>query len=164
MFTFWNPFRKRSREDESNDCMPLSKRINNLHLTNSHGQTNGEEYSNNSRISDPGTSSSGPGVVPQPQHHQHMAHNGEAPILMPNGSYKQPMNRDTREPVLNGHSHYQSLPDLTESSSSPHNAAHGTRFYDPELTQNENPHYFHRNKLLYELHFIRSRKCHSEDD
>lgn len=35
--------------------------------------------------------------------------------------------------------------------------------YDPELSQADNPHYYQRNKLLYELHFIRSRRCHSDN-
>lgn len=35
--------------------------------------------------------------------------------------------------------------------------------YEPELSQADNPHYYQRNKLLYELHFIRSRRCHPDN-
>lgn len=32
--------------------------------------------------------------------------------------------------------------------------------YSPELTQHENPYYYNKNKLLYELHLERMRRTH----
>lgn len=130
-------FRKRSREEDDSNDLPLSKRINNLHLTNNgvvlqeqqqqqypppHDQPNNVQMNGNFRVC------AGPSNEQQHTNHQHLHQNGH---------------------------HHQGHHSLDDE---------GLKIYDPELSMNENPHYFHKNKLLYELHFTRmARKCNSQN-
>lgn len=117
--------------------MPLSKRINNLHLTNGGEQGHG----NLSPRAGPSSESNS------------MLQNGP-------GGYK-PINGQ------NSHHHHNIHMSVNQAPPHVHQNGHGNRnpvsVYDPELSQADNPHYYHRNKLLYELHFIRSRRCHPDN-
>lgn len=105
-----NHTKKRGREDDTDFAAPLSKRINNLHLTqNNH------------------------------HHQQHVTTNGYHEIV-PNVQQPGP--------------HQQISPC---NSSANQNDDHLMDFepYNPELTEEENPLYYRKNKLLYELHMER---------
>lgn len=144
--------------------MPLSKRINNLHLTNP-GQVNGSAaYGNPNLNSRPGTSA-GPSTQ--------SGMNGQDILMEGQRTHNDPHS----QLVLNGHSHHNHNHHHQQHQQHTHHhhpVAHAQDTpstghadpagYDPELGQSDNPHYFHRNKLLYELHFIRSRRCHPDND
>lgn len=110
-----NHTKKRGREDDNDFAAPLSKRINNLHLT----QTN--------------------------HHQQHVTTNGYHEGVPPMVHQQQQL------PAHQQHSH---------SSSANQNDEHLMDFepYNPELTEEENPLYYRKNKLLYELHMERQRR------
>lgn len=101
-----NHSKKRGREDDNDCAAPLSKRINNLHLTQNH-------------------------------HHQNVTTNG----YLHQQQQQQP-------PHHNGHS---------SSNNANPNEDHLMDYepYNPELTEQENPLYYRKNKLLYELHMER---------
>ncbi|XP_055696857.1 uncharacterized protein LOC129797976 [Phlebotomus papatasi] len=120
--------RKRSREEEdaSMDFMPLSKRINNLHLT---AQTLPQIYDSNSSNSD----------------------------AMCTQNYSQTANFCPENPSAATASFF-SIPKPMEMRQEdlPH-PLHLTE-YCPELSILENPHYFLKNKLLFELHHQRLKR------
>ncbi|XP_063705159.1 uncharacterized protein LOC134834437 [Culicoides brevitarsis] len=87
-----NNTKKRGREDDNDFAAPLSKRINNLHLTQNHQQQ--------------------------------------------------------QQTSQNGH---HSAPNVIEDEDQPMDYEP----YNPELTEEENPLYYRKNKLLYELHMER---------
>lgn len=144
--------RKRSREEDVNEFMPLSKRINNLHLNNNNG---------------------GVGGFPTEQHHHPAAVVGmHMPIL---DGYQGPsFPQCSSSSNSSGGSTCHSIP---SGGSSPSNgggirsvpSAHGHQDtlivngetlgdYCPDLAEHENPHYFNRNKVLYELYVERMRR------
>lgn len=157
------PTRKRSREDDSSDPMPLSKRINNLHLTNpGQGQSNGV-YAQSHPHPHSGTSVSatvalmnGQDVVMSGDRTHHDPHSQ----LISNGHSSNHHHHHPNHPPGGLGHHHQNLP-----STSHHQQVHSDAAgYDPELGQSDNPHYYHKNKLLYELHFMRSRRCHPDNE
>uniref|UniRef100_A0A336MQT8 CSON001007 protein n=1 Tax=Culicoides sonorensis TaxID=179676 RepID=A0A336MQT8_CULSO len=103
--------KKRGREDDTDFAAPLSKRINNLHLTQNYTHpttSNGYHDGNMNHLQQ------------QQQHQLHHTH--------PISSHVPPRDDDERmdfEP------------------------------YNPELTEDQNPMYYRKNKLLYELHMER---------
>ena len=139
-----NISRKRSREDDSSD-MPLSKRINNLHLDNgSQGLNNNRNAIQEDVVMN---------QVHRVSHHPGQAH--------PAGSHQNNV-------ASNGHPQHQQQHNHHNHHQHHHQESHvangDSAGYDPELSQSDNPHYYHKNKLLYELHFMRSRKCHPGTD
>uniref|UniRef100_A0A1Q3F682 Putative transcription factor n=1 Tax=Culex tarsalis TaxID=7177 RepID=A0A1Q3F682_CULTA len=128
--------RKRSREEEVNEFMPLSKRINNLHLNNGQQQ--------------------------QQQQAMHM------PLLE---------GHQTSFPQCGGSSNSSgsTCHSIPSGGSSPGGGISGPGVggpevvgftvngellgdYCPDLGEHENPHYFNRNKVLYELYVERMRR------
>lgn len=98
-------FRKRTAEDEPIEFMPLSKRINNLHLNNSNSNLNFQLNSQN-------------------------------------------LNNNLN--ITNGQDSSSSNSQFSEEGS--------TEGYNPELNHDENPFYYNKNKLLYDLYIERMRR------
>lgn len=137
--------RKRIREEDGSEFMPLSKRINNLHLNNNNG-----------------------GMGFPTEHHPVVAGMHHMPLLeghlasFPQGSSSSSSSGST----------CHSIP--SSGGSSPSNGtrppSHGPMVdalvvngeilgeYCPDLSEHENPHYFNRNKVLYELFLERIRR------
>lgn len=111
--------------------MPLSKRINNLHLDPSASTSQSEAYHN------------GNIYLPQESHinyhHQQLAESSDIQM------YHQPQVEQAQvnsfNQIPNGDS------DLNEQFA-----------YNPELSASENPNYYEKNKLLYELYVERMRR------
>ncbi|XP_019559228.3 uncharacterized protein LOC109428025 [Aedes albopictus] len=135
--------RKRSREEDVNEFMPLSKRINNLHLNN-----NG-------------------GVGFATEHHHPAVVGMHMPILEGHQSnFAQQCSSSSNSSGSTCHS-------IPSGGSSPSNGGGGgprsvqealivngetLGEYCPDLAEHENPHYFNRNKVLYELYVERMRR------
>lgn len=65
-------------------------------------------------------------------------------------------NQAAGQQYYNGHSSHQQVHHNQNHSN--HNFYQQQEPYDPELTENENPHYFQKNKVLYQLHMERERR------
>ncbi|XP_004518390.1 uncharacterized protein LOC101448594 [Ceratitis capitata] len=115
--------RKRSREDDICDSTPLSKRINQLHLTN----------------------------LDEPQQAIHQMHFNDPTKLV--GLTEHYNNNNALNMPL--HSNQISI---TGDQQHLH-MQHQQHSYAPELNEAENPFYYVKNKLLYELHFERLKRC-----
>lgn len=149
------PYRKRSRDEDSCDFMPISKRINNLSISNpgfgehetfsAHIGSNASNYamainsydnqSNQSRHTIDGHPNHLHSAI-HAMHANHSAQSNKAPQMPAQGSMH-----------LN-------------------DAAHGNgqmECYCPELSPTENPHYYTKNKLLYDLHLERQRRTQGSD-
>ncbi|KFB43757.1 AGAP001268-PA-like protein [Anopheles sinensis] len=150
--------RKRSREEEQNEFMPLSKRINNLHLNTSQHSIGGvlqEQL--------------GPTVAPHGQYaagqqqHEYASHQNHH--LFGGGSD----GHSSHLGVTAGSSSSSSNGSLSIPANSASNSPASTHTtisingeilgdYCPVLTAEENPHYFTKNKVLYELYVERMRR------
>ncbi|XP_059621849.1 uncharacterized protein LOC132265282 [Phlebotomus argentipes] len=124
--------RKRSREEEdvSMDFMPLSKRINNLHLTATSLPQIYDSSSSNSEVMN--------------QNYTHPPNNGVfcSSNPTPGPFYNVPKGLEMR----------QEMPESVHMSE-----------YCPELSILENPYYFLKNKLLFELHTQRLKRSQCFD-
>lgn len=120
-------FRKRGRnlhEDEV-EFMPLSKRINNLHI-------NGTLFLDNPNLAEQSTQPNGVEWGPGPPCYQNVG----------NVSYNGP---ETPPETVQNINFNNTVPQ-----------------YNPVLNETENPHYFFKNKLLFEMHLERvQRNGHS---
>lgn len=167
--------RKRSRDEDSCDFMPISKRINSLSI-------------NNPFVVDNDT----PSVIQQPEpnsmghnnHHQYGDHhgvnqfnsnyslfNGNQMMVNSNNQLTQPhqnhsnnnymsnvqVNYNGREPDTGGGGGRQQ----NGGSSHQEDEDMSLECYCPELTQEENPFYYNKNKLLFDLHIERQRRHHN---
>ncbi|XP_062564630.1 uncharacterized protein LOC134227274 [Armigeres subalbatus] len=139
--------RKRSREEDVNEFMPLSKRINNLHLNNNGG------------VGFPGTEQHHPAIVgmhmPILEGHQanfpqcstaSSSSGGSTCHSIPSGG-SSPSNGGTR-----------SLPSIHSGQETLIVNGETLGDYCPDLNEHENPHYFNRNKVLYDLYVERMRR------
>ncbi|XP_067636842.1 probable basic-leucine zipper transcription factor F [Eurosta solidaginis] len=128
--------RKRSREDDICDSTPLSKRINQLHLTNMDepNQSMPELHFNN----------------PPKQAAADQDYNvGQ---INSNG-----FNTDH---LMNLHNNNNQIHHQQTQQQQQHmHLQHSTSTYAPELNEAENPFYYIKNKLLYELHYERLKRC-----
>ncbi|GAB0089750.1 histone-lysine N-methyltransferase set1 [Sergentomyia squamirostris] len=132
--------RKRSREedgDASMDFMPLSKRINNLHLTATSLPQIYDSSSSNSESMQQNYNQTPPAAGP-----------------VTTAMYNCP----DHVPGSNGE--YFHLPRLNGVQSQSQQQIHMTE-YCPDLSILENPHYFLKNKLLFELHIQRLKRFQS---
>lgn len=138
--------RKRSREEDVNEFMPLSKRINNLHLNNNGG------------VGFPGT-----------EHHHQAVVNMHMPILeghqanYPQCSTNSSSSGSTCQSIPSGGSSpsnggSRSLPSIHPRQDALIINGETLGEYCPDLSEHENPHYFNRNKVLYELYVERMRR------
>ncbi|XP_055540103.1 uncharacterized protein LOC129726903 [Wyeomyia smithii] len=130
--------RKRSREEDGNEFMPLSKRINNLHLNNSQvvGGFPGEHPAGLHMPLLEGH----PQMTPFVHCSSNSGSSGSTCHSIPSGGSSPSGTRSShgQEPLtVNGEI-------LGE--------------YCPDLSEHENPHYFNRNKELYELYVERMRR------
>lgn len=116
--------RKRSREDDVCDSTPLSKRINQLHLTN----------------------------LDEPQQAIQQLHFNDPTKQV---DLAQAYNSNhINNSALNMHLHNKH-----GMSAAGQHQMHLQHPYAPELNEAENPFYYIKNKLLYELHFERLKRC-----
>ncbi|XP_055641437.1 uncharacterized protein LOC129778521 [Toxorhynchites rutilus septentrionalis] len=126
--------RKRSREEDVNEFMPLSKRINNLHLNNSQAGGFANEHPTGAHM-------------PVLEGHQNNFPQG--------GSSSS--SASTCHSIPSG----GSSPSATRSSYSQEPLTVNGEVlgdYCPDLSERDNPHYFDRNKILYELYVERMRR------
>ncbi|XP_039959501.1 uncharacterized protein LOC126758494 [Bactrocera neohumeralis] len=118
--------RKRSREDDICDSTPLSKRINQLHLTN----------------------------LDEPQQAIQQLHfNDPTKQVDLSQLYN---NNYINNSALNMHLHNKQPQTADEQQQQQIHLQHP---YAPELNEAENPFYYIKNKLLYELHYERLKRC-----
>uniref|UniRef100_A0A182ITI7 Uncharacterized protein n=1 Tax=Anopheles atroparvus TaxID=41427 RepID=A0A182ITI7_ANOAO len=152
--------RKRSREEEQNEFMPLSKRINNLHLNNSQNSIGGVLQEQLGPTAPHGLYAVGPqqhAYASHPNHHlfgagsdainghsNHVGVSVASSSSNSNGSLSIPANSASNSPAS------------THTSISINGEILGD--YCPVLTAEENPHYFTKNKVLYELYVERMRR------
>lgn len=191
-------FRKRSRDEDTCDFMPISKRINNLTLTS---QSLGEQelstiHNVNSNV---GTNHHLMAINNQEIQSQHFAQH--TLNSYPNEMSQHYLNHQG-QPSHNGNYHQSHIVQSTNHSNGFHNDSHlslGTNIhksnhphhhhpaqlpqqlhpqvhqqanddlsnnqmeevYCPELKADENPFYYNKNKLLFDLHAERQRRHQS---
>lgn len=197
-----NSYSKRSREEDGSDSMPLSKRINNLHINNqpniSSQQQQQQHHASNapSLVHDEDAT-----MVFQPQQspsfeqqqqqqlqiqqqqqlhmqHQHLQmqqHHHQATgnsFMFQQHQHQTSSAATAAASTPSSHQQFQHHQNNTSSSSnsscssSSHNGASSAPDvaadlavgYEPELTDVENPFYYSKNKLLYDLHAERMRR------
>lgn len=126
--------RKRSREEEVNEFMPLSKRINNLHLNN------GQQH--------------------QAMQHMPLLEGHQTSFPQCGGGGSSSSSGSTCHSVPSGGS-------SPGGGGGPSGIGPEVGFtvngellgdYCPDMGEHENPHYFNRNKVLYELYVERMRR------
>lgn len=179
-------YRKRSRDEDTCDFMPISKRINNLTLeqeppsaqhvnssiaSNQFMAINNQEiqsqhfaqhslahsYPNNMSAHYVDQHGAGQPAI-HPQHHQqyhHQSHHVQSTNHsngFHNGSHLAIGTNAHHKP--NHQSHHS--PHIE-----PNNNNHMEDVYSPELTPDENPFYYDKNKLLFDLHVERQRRHQS---
>uniref|UniRef100_A0ABK9NG28 Uncharacterized protein n=1 Tax=Glossina morsitans morsitans TaxID=37546 RepID=A0ABK9NG28_GLOMM len=124
--------RKRNREDDLLcESTPLSKRINNLHLSNFEDTNLNHQQ--------------------QSQHNNHIYQ-----AIQGNNnnhhSHHQYLSKDIITQSLTQQQHMESLPqdpiDVVQKAT-----------YNPDLNEVDNPYYYAKNKLLHELHMERLKRC-----
>lgn len=142
--------RKRSREEEQNEFMPLSKRINNLHLNNNQHSIAGGGVLSEQIAADHhhllGATGSCAISIHHTNHHllgvmggsSSSSSNCSNSNASSNGSFRIPANSGSNSPASTISINGELLGD-----------------YCPVLSAEENPHYFTKNKILYELYVER---------
>lgn len=146
-------FRKRSREEDLSDFMPLSKRINNLHIDN-----------NNISCFDNPTAGILGAILTSGEQYHHYHNNNNNNMLHHNGfqSHNEMNHQGGGHQVLTDEN---SLPESEYSNGtgvSSHSEGLETMAlgeYHPDLNADENPYYYTKNKLLYDLYVERMRRC-----
>ncbi|XP_053951852.1 uncharacterized protein LOC129237014 [Anastrepha obliqua] len=119
--------RKRSREDDICDSTPLSKRINQLHLTN---------------LDEPQQ------ALQQLHFNDHTKQVNLAQVYNSNHICTSALNM-----------HLHNKHDMTAAEHHQQQQIHLQHPYAPDLNEAENPFYYIKNKLLYELHLERLKRC-----
>lgn len=150
--------RKRSREEEQNEFMPLSKRINNLHLNNNQHSIAGGGVLPEQIAADHhhhhhhllgATGSCAISAIHHSNHHHLLgvmggssasssSNSSNSNASSNNGSFRIPANSGSNSPASTISINGELLGD-----------------YCPVLSAEENPHYFTKNKILYELYVER---------
>ncbi|XP_050071346.1 7SK snRNA methylphosphate capping enzyme bin3 [Anopheles maculipalpis] len=153
--------RKRSREEEQNEFMPLSKRINNLHLNNNQHSIVGAggggvlpeqiaaDHHHHHHLLGATAASCAISAIHHSNHHHHhllgvmggsssSSSNSSNSNGSSNGSFRIPANSGSNSPASTISINGELLGD-----------------YCPVLSAEENPHYFTKNKILYELYVER---------
>ncbi|XP_055607628.1 uncharacterized protein LOC129755261 [Uranotaenia lowii] len=150
--------RKRSREEDVNEFMPLSKRINNLHLNAASQQGfAGQEHNPGTAVGLHMPFLEGHHVHLPPVHHYHhphqlAGHSGGSSSSGGSSCHSIPSGGSSPSGgSRSGLSLPRELPPLTVNGEL-------LGDYCPDLAEHENPHYFDRNKLLYELYVERMRR------
>ncbi|ETN59703.1 hypothetical protein AND_008720 [Anopheles darlingi] len=151
--------RKRSREEEQNEFMPLSKRINNLHLNNNQGNLGGvlaEQLGATSNHHGQFAIGGQPAdYANHANHHHHLhQHHLGASAVAANGTSNTSSNNGTL--ILAANSGSNSPASTHASTISINGEILGE--YCPVLSAEENPHYFTKNKVLYDLYIERMRR------
>uniref|UniRef100_A0A182VVW9 Uncharacterized protein n=1 Tax=Anopheles minimus TaxID=112268 RepID=A0A182VVW9_9DIPT len=155
--------RKRSREEEQNEFMPLSKRINNLHLNNSQHSIAGGVLPEQMAAG----ASQMVGQIRQQHDHHHHLHGGAAgscAISIHNNHHLLGvMGGSSSNSSNSSNSNASSVGSFRIPANSGSNSPastisiNGEIFgdYCPVLSAEENPHYFTKNKVLYDLYVER---------
>ena len=167
--------RKRSRDEDSSDFMPISKRINSLSITNQYvdphlstsqlpqlDSTNSSENCHwnhqQQQLSQAQASSSASSNNHNIHHHPHGAH---YPSSYSNGNSSFIQNGHD---ILNGHNAASSS-QTTLMGEPSHTQPYMTdENYNPELSVDQNPFYYNKNKLLFDLHLERERRQQGTTD
>ncbi|XP_052869435.1 dendritic arbor reduction protein 1 [Anopheles cruzii] len=153
--------RKRSREEEQNEFMPLSKRINNLHLNNNQSNLGGpipEQLG-------PTVASNGQFAIGDPNshhmhhqlHHHHGHHHPHHLLGVMNGASGSNSNSSSSGSLSLAANSGSNSPASTHASTISINGEI-LGDYCPVLSAEENPHYFTKNKVLYDLYIERMRR------
>ncbi|KAG4075448.1 hypothetical protein HA402_015101 [Bradysia odoriphaga] len=168
--------RKRSREEDGSDFMPLSKRITNLHINQSSSPMQSEndiaDYNMNVNHHHHQQQQQ------QQQHHQSIQQHQSLQFQNQFGSFGQMPSGESNQfsdfsnlshPIDEQERQYrQYLSECNNASSSngssctnvSSNENHMASYdpYEPELSQEQNPFYYTKNKLLYDLYLERLRR------
>lgn len=221
--------RKRSRDEDNCDFMPISKRINNLSITNQHhifnanevtiengnyiGQMQANGYQSSTNYAEPNVEL----AQSQHQYYHHLHHNQHTQSVQPQQQHHSPLNnngalirqtalpfttvghakdaKDQHDGHLRNHSqigsgratdnsfanHLGIVPSINDRlhqsiavhhqqqhHQQQHQHQHSRQSdnlngidmenYSPELSATENPFYYNKNKLLFDLHLERERR------
>lgn len=158
--------RKRSRDEDSCDFMPISKRINNLSITSSQHNIFHSHESNDSMAASSNYPSNGYFAA----NGTHLNNNHHYSNHLDNGhSYQGDAMSSTPQ---SDSSHFGLLGNSIgqQSAIMEHPAGHPSAdsaesidviSYSPELSPEENPFYYNKNKLLFDLHVERERRSHT---
>lgn len=167
--------RKRSRDEDSCDFMPISKRINSLSINNPFVADNNIA----AIIQQPEPSALGydqtmMNNIASDIYHPLHQHAIQAATLSNNNSYPDPLSNNN---YFHTNNNYMAHGRLEHHGDRTHNGNGGDpsvgqqqhlhqeymtlESYNPELTQDENPFYYNKNKLLFDLHIERERRSSS---
>ncbi|XP_041761964.1 transcription factor Maf [Anopheles merus] len=160
--------RKRSREEEQNEFMPLSKRINNLHLNNNQNsiaagvvlpeQIGGAGGPHDHQLLG-AVGSCGMNMHNNHHHHHHPHHHHHLHPQHLMGVMAGASSSSSNSSNSNGSSNGSFPIPANSGSNSPAStiSINGEILgdYCPVLSAEENPHYFTKNKILYELYVER---------
>ncbi|XP_058059791.1 TSC22 domain family protein 1 [Anopheles bellator] len=160
--------RKRSREEEQNEFMPLSKRINNLHLNNNQSNLGGPIPEQLATVASNGQFSIGDhhqpdyaGHHPNLHHMHQLHHHGHHPHhllgVMNGGASGSNSNSSSSGSLSLAANSGSNSPASTHASTISINGEI-LGDYCPVLSAEENPHYFTTNKVLYDLYVERMRR------
>lgn len=173
--------RKRSRDEDSCDFMPISKRINSLSINNPfvgdndissiiqqpepNAMANHQQFAGHHNINQFNSNYNlvnGNHMMvnsnnQQGHSHQHHSHSHLGPSHVNNNYMSHGhVNYNDREPDTGGGGRHGN-----GGSSQQEDEDMGLECYSPELTQEENPFYYNKNKLLFDLHIERQRRHHT---
>lgn len=182
------PHRKRSREEDTSDFMPISKRINNLSISNANGfgehetihNQNGTHATNYPMAINQYDNQSNHTINGHPNHLHSQLHTNHS-THSTNGLHGHvPSHHHHHQQQHQHHNHHNQVPKTTTDVAGAAAAAAAAgaitqdqmhldgaamnvnngqlHCYSPELSVNENPHYYNKNKLLYDLHIERQRR------
>lgn len=177
--------RKRSREEDGSDFMPLSKRITNLHINTSSSamQSENDIIDYNMNLNQQQQQQQQHQTLQQ--HHQTLQFqnsnqfgsfvqsNGESNQFSEFSNLSHPIDVQQQQHQQQQRQYQQYLSECNNASSS--NGSSCTNIssnenvnhmgpngpydpYDPELSKEENPFYYTKNKLLYDLYLERVRR------
>lgn len=153
--------RKRSREEDSNDFMPLSKRINNLHLNNNFSQNYDTGYINSNQIhynlqNNNNIDNDANAVNNNNLGYFNSIHETQLNLVRPNIQSSSASSHQHQHQHHHHHQHQQHQQQIVDQQTQ---VALVLNTYNPELSEKDNPHYFDKNKMLYDLYVERIRRC-----
>lgn len=176
--TATNDNRKRTREDDGSDSssMPLSKRINNLNINNSATAVADllpppSHTINPAALFDEDTTMGPPGdpwsaAQQQQQQQQQLQFQQQSSTSSSSSSSSASASASSSSSAAHQHygyapagvqpAHQQHCSDSNHSDGHPQH--HHASSYEPELSNDENPFYYNKNKLLFGLHAERMRR------
>lgn len=137
--------RKRSRDEDGNDSMPLSKRINNLHIDNPLPAVVATIAA--------ATAAASAAAITDPRLSNYFGTGQQSRPINVGGYQQQQHQNHSQHQIEQHHSSGAAATNATNTNGTDFN-----NLYNPELGNDENPFYYNKNKLLYDLHVERMQR------